>query len=332
LWLECCFDVVHVSSSGQELGQASGFYYPGGNFSNSTISVDPTSGACWVADTGNGQVVKLVPVGGEALIAAFSATPTTGVVPLEVAFTDQSSGDPTFWSWDFGDGGTSTQQDPSHTYTSPGVYTVSLTASAGPNSDTEVKNAYVTASFVDVPPDSWAWDEIMACVAEGIVQGYEGGTYLPSNEVTRDQMAVYVSRALVTPSGDAGIPDPTPPATFTDVPSSHWAYKHIEYAVSQGVVQGYDATHYVPNVVVDRGQMAVFIARAKGWVKLGDDMTTAPQLFPDVPTGFWAGTAIKACVDHTVVQGYLDGLYRPGDPVTRDQMAVYVARAFGLMP
>jgi len=59
-------------------------------------------------------------------------------------------------------------------------------------------------------------------------------------------------------------------------------------------------------------------------------MTTAPQVFPDVPAGYWSGTAIKACVDHGVVQGYLDGLYHPGDPVTRDQMAVYIARAFQL--
>jgi hypothetical protein len=51
-----------------------------------------------------------------------------------------------------------------------------------------------------------------------------------------------------------------------------------------------------------------------------------------VPAGFWAGTAIKACVDHGVVKGYLDGLYHPSDPVTRDQMAVYAARAFGLLP
>jgi hypothetical protein len=72
------------------------------------------------------------------------------------------------------------------------------------------------------------------------------------------------------------------------------------------------------------------VARSQGWVNLGDDMTTAPQVFPDVPAGFWAGTAVKACVDHAVVQGYLDGLYHPDDPVTRDQMAVYVARAFEL--
>ncbi|MCJ7750856.1 MAG: S-layer homology domain-containing protein, partial [Armatimonadetes bacterium] len=57
---------------------------------------------------------------------------------------------------------------------------------------------------------------------------------------------------------------------------------------------------------------------------------TAPRLFPDVPAGYWAGTAIQACQQHDVVQGYPDGYYRPTATVTRDQMAVYIARAFDL--
>jgi len=81
--------------------------------------------------------------------------------------------------------------------------------------------------------------------------------------------------------------------------------------------------------VVDRGSMAVFVARAKGWVQIGEDLNTAPELFPDVPAGYWSGTAIKACLDHGVVKGY-DGWYQPTWEVTRDQMAVYVQRAFQL--
>ena len=76
--------------------------------------------------------------------------------------------------------------------------------------------------------------------------------------------------------------------------------------------------------------MAVYVARAKGWVGIDDDMTTAPEVFPDVPAGFWAGTAVQSCVDNDVVHGYDDGYYRPEVTVTRDQMAVYVARAFEL--
>ncbi len=61
-------------------------------------------------------------------VARFSGSPTSGYAPLTVNFTDESANDPTSWSWDFGDSGTSTAQNPSHEYTSGGDYTVSLTA------------------------------------------------------------------------------------------------------------------------------------------------------------------------------------------------------------
>ena len=192
--------------------------------------------------------------------------------------------------------------------------------------------------FTDVPVTGygdqgtdafWAFHYIEAAFRSGIVTGFPDGSYQPTLPVTRDQMAVYVARALA--GSDDRVPgSPTKVSFPDDVPSTHWAYKYIEYAVSQGVVQGYDATHYRPDVVVDRGQMAVFVARARGWVKLGEAMNTAPELFPDVPAGFWSGTAIKACIDNAVVKGYDDNTYRPGDQVTRDQMAVYIVRAFNL--
>jgi len=58
--------------------------------------------------------------------AAFSADPTSGYAPLTVIFTDESTGNPTGWSWNFGDGETSSDQNPVHTYNDPGTYTVTL--------------------------------------------------------------------------------------------------------------------------------------------------------------------------------------------------------------
>jgi hypothetical protein len=182
----------------------------------------------------------------------------------------------------------------------------------------------------DVSADSWAFEPIGSCVEAGIVSGYEDGSYHPEIVVTRDQMAVYIARGMA--GGDENIPDATayPTPSFTDVPADNWAYRHIEYAAANDVVGGYGEGSYGPTSPVDRGQMAVFVARSTGWVSIDDDMTTAPELFPDVPAGFWAGTAVEACVTNGVVHGYEDGSYHPEVLVTRDQMAVYVARAFGL--
>ncbi|WP_446219651.1 PKD domain-containing protein [Micromonospora sp. IBHARD004] len=61
--------------------------------------------------------------------ASFTASPTSGTAPLSVQFTDTSTNSPTSWSWNFGNGTTSTQQNPMATYDSAGTYTVTLVAS-----------------------------------------------------------------------------------------------------------------------------------------------------------------------------------------------------------
>jgi PKD repeat protein len=64
-----------------------------------------------------------------APVANFTGTPNEGNAPLTVTFTDASTGNVTAWNWDFGDGNTSAEQSPVHTYVNAGTYTVSLNAS-----------------------------------------------------------------------------------------------------------------------------------------------------------------------------------------------------------
>ena len=114
--------------------------------------------------------------------ASFSASPTSGSPPLTVQLTDSSSGAPTAWAWNFGNGETSAEQNPSVTYTTAGTYAVSLTASnssgsSAPATATITVTARApTASFSASPtsgsppltvqltdtssgaPTAWAWD------------------------------------------------------------------------------------------------------------------------------------------------------------------------------
>ena len=87
--------------------------------------------------------------------AAFTATPTSGVVPLEVQFTDQSSGDIIAWTWDFGDGDISGARHPAHTYATTGTHTVTLTVTGPGGSDTETKTDHITVSPA-IPP-TWTF-------------------------------------------------------------------------------------------------------------------------------------------------------------------------------
>ncbi|WP_440945625.1 PKD domain-containing protein [Methanosarcina sp. T3] len=79
---------------------------------------------------------------------AFSATPTTGSMPLTVSFTDQSTGSPASWKWNFGDGNGSTEKNPVHTYNKSGKYSVTLTASNANGSNALTKYGYIVVSNV----------------------------------------------------------------------------------------------------------------------------------------------------------------------------------------
>jgi len=82
----------------------------------------------------------------QELIAYFVADVISGLAPMEVQFTDLSSGNIVGWMWDFENDGTidSYEQNPLHTYLDVGIYTVSLTVSDGTNEDTEIKVDYIT--------------------------------------------------------------------------------------------------------------------------------------------------------------------------------------------
>jgi PGF-pre-PGF domain-containing protein len=78
-------------------------------------------------------------------VASFSADVVSGKVPLQVQFTDTSSGEPTSWLWDFGDGSKSNLQNPAHTYMASGNYTVNLTVSNANGSDSLTRIDYISA-------------------------------------------------------------------------------------------------------------------------------------------------------------------------------------------
>jgi gliding motility-associated-like protein len=76
--------------------------------------------------------------------ANFTATPVSGCSPIVVNFTDQSTGNPTQWRWDLGNGVISFLQNPSATYFNPGTYNVKLVATNASGSDSIIKNQYIT--------------------------------------------------------------------------------------------------------------------------------------------------------------------------------------------
>jgi PKD repeat protein len=165
---------------------------------------------------------------GAAPVADFQAQ-TNG---LQVLFTDMSTGNPTAWTWDFGDGGTSSQQSPQHTYAQAGTFNVTLTASNSAGSSS--KSKFVTVSLGTAPqaafsfqannltvlfvdsstgnPTSWSWDfgDGATSTQQNPTHTYaKAGTYTVVLTAANAAGSSHTSQ-LVTVSS----PPPPPVATF----------------------------------------------------------------------------------------------------------------------
>lgn len=158
------------------------------------------------------NLINVIGVGGP--LADFTADPTAGLKPLSVKFTDITTGNPSTFAWDFGDGNTSAEQDPSNTYNSAGLFTVKLTTSNANGASTEVKTNLVNVSsaggpvaafeadktagaaplavtFTDLSsgnPTSWAWDfgngNVSSLQNPGVNNYNVAGLYSPSLTVS----------------------------------------------------------------------------------------------------------------------------------------------------
>jgi len=115
------------------------------NVQGTITSSGATTGNGWYIDSISlSQVVCCV---APPPVASFSAYPSSGAAPLNVSFTDTSSNSPTSWTWSFGDGNTSTIQNPSNSYINPGAYTAQLIASNAGGWSTNSASIHVYSSY-----------------------------------------------------------------------------------------------------------------------------------------------------------------------------------------
>ncbi|MGQ0827861.1 MAG: PKD domain-containing protein, partial [Bacteroidota bacterium] len=112
------------------------------------------------------------------VVANFSSAPPSGCAPLTIAFSDLSTGTPTSWSWNLGNGNSSTLQNPSAVYSTPGTYTVTLVASKSGSSSTKT----ATITIFGKPTANFTTSAMPSCVGQTITftDGSTGGGTLTS--------------------------------------------------------------------------------------------------------------------------------------------------------
>lgn len=107
--------------------------------------------------------------------------------------------------------------------------------------------------FSDLPNNNWATDYVMYAVNNGIVNGYEDGTFRSNNKITRAELAKMVSETYNLSVNTSNI------KSFNDISTSHWAYNYIQALASNGVVGGYQDGSYGPNNNATRAEFTKFV-------------------------------------------------------------------------
>jgi hypothetical protein len=145
--------------------------------------------------------------------------------------------------------------------------------------------------------------------------------YCPEAAVTRGQMGVFVVRAMM---GGDSFAYPAAPY-FEDVPAGHQFFKWIQKMKELGITDGCAVGRYCPDSIVTRGQMGVFVVRAR-YGAAATFQYPAEPLFTDVPATHSFYRWIQKMRQVGITLGCAEGLYCPDDVVTRGQMAVFVMR------
>jgi len=179
-----------------------------------------------------------------------------------------------------------------------------------------------TQVFNDVPQGAFAFNFINTLYSYGITSGCGGGNYCPDQYLTRGQMAVFVIKSLL---GYGDFSYPTAPY-FTDVPTTHWAFKFIQKMRQLGITGGCTPTAYCPDSQITRGQMAVFVITALFGGNTFDYPTT--PYFTDVPSTHPFFKFIQKMKQLGITGGCTPTAYCPDNPVTRAEMAVFLKAAF----
>ena len=177
--------------------------------------------------------------------------------------------------------------------------------------------------YPDAPADAWYAQAVGALAEDGVFAGTgcDAG-FCPDDAMDRATMAVWLVRVL-----DDAAPAPVASTRFADVEADHRHSAFIERFAELGVTSGCrDGTVFCPDGTVTRAQMAVFLARAF-------DLPDGPDPdFDDVAPDAWYATDVAKLAASGITSGCGDGtVFCPDGTVTRAEMAVFLARALGLV-
>ena len=178
-----------------------------------------------------------------------------------------------------------------------------------------------SSPFPDVKTDDWFYTYTMAVYNNGLMKGDTSGCFYPNNNMTRAELVTILSRlAKVDVTGYAS------QLTFADT-VGHWSADNVGWAVSQGLVKGFDANTFGPEANISRQDLATLLDRfvKKYEVKLRENPLV--DSFPDKNSfADYAAEPIENMRRYGIICGDTAGNFNAESPATRAEIAVMLSR------
>lgn len=173
---------------------------------------------------------------------------------------------------------------------------------------------YQEALFKDTSLDFRAEKEISALVADGIIAGYSNGKFGPYDELTRQQAAILLTRAL-----ELSVDNVTDPG-FEDMKPTMGFYKEVAAAANAGIINGKDkGKRFDPNGKLTRAEMAAILQR-------GFKLPSGSKDYFNDTKGSFAHSAINSLAFNKITSGIGQGKYGPAQNISRSDFSVFLYR------
>lgn len=198
----------------------------------------------------------------------------------------------------------------------------------GPSLDFVAPGEKVYSTYI-LPDYEYRYGTSMAApYVAGIIALYKQAYPQLSHTALR-QMMETTAHDLGEPGKDASfgyglIQAPTIKKVFSDVTTTEWYGKEIEYLYSKGIVTGYENNQFLPNQQVTRAEAITMIGRA-----LEYDGIKLSTRYPDVLGEHYASGYIEKASEEKIINGYLDGRFKPNASIIRADVATMLQRSYG---